>query len=115
MALILPTFRELPYYRMRVPLTGASRIFDFHWNAREGAWYFDVLADDETVLAAGVKVILGATLATARRAGDLISVGEFGAFVVIDTSGEDREPGFDDIGLRTRVLWFSSEELRNLA
>lgn len=107
---VLPIVPSIPGYRERVPLPDAGRLFDFRWNDRDQAWYMDILSEDEVSVRMGVKVVIG-PLGQSRAANELGAVVNFGILVAIDTSGEERDPTFEDLGARIKVLWFSPAEV----
>lgn len=99
-------------YRFGVILRGTEYVFDVRWNTREdngaGAWFFNVLEVDLTLIAAGVKVTLGAYLGRSTNH-PLFSDG---ALVCRIPHGNDRRnPTFDDIGRRVEVWYFTREEM----
>lgn len=103
----IPFVASEPHYRMRTTLDGREYILDVGWNGREGAWYFDLLLDDETPLAHGLKIVLG------RFIGDRLSHESAppGIIIASDLSGAGREAGLDDIGTRVNVYYFAADEL----
>ena len=97
-------------YRLVVPIDNTRVIFDnIHWNSFEDdlGWYFDLRQDDETLILAGIKVVLGVNLGRAS------SHAFFKTHVlrVIDTAGSDVDAGYDDLGDRIQVLVTSSTEV----
>lgn len=108
---LLPLVPSLPNYRFATLLAGEEFIIDVHWNGREGAWYFDVLAKNEVMLAAGIKIILGSVLGGRNMPSEFPA----GAFIAADLSGESREAGFDDIGVRVQVYFYAQSEVETLA
>lgn len=99
-------------YRFGCAIAGAQYIFDVRWNARDnggaGAWYFDVSEIDETSIIRGVKVVLGTYLGRSSKH-HLFSDG---VFVAADLSGQQKEPGFDDLGVRVSIVYIPVLELR---
>lgn len=92
--LVLPTRTDDAIYRMKVDLEGETYTLDFQFNSREGAWYFDLLDDDEVVIRSGIKVVTGFPLLrlihdSRRPAGEMLAE---------DSSGTDAEAGLKDLG-----------------
>lgn len=109
MAQIIPFRPSLAAYRMTVPLDNATPyIFDVRWNAREGAWYFDMSEEDETPIVRGVKIVLGMYLGR-RSTHPFFSAG---CIMARDSSGAWREAGFDDITTRVEVARYRITEMR---
>lgn len=107
---VLPFVASNPNYRVGTTLNNVTYIFDVRWSTREGAWYFDIRDEDESMIRAGVKIVLGALLG--RRSADA----RFppGAFETFDLTYTGREAGLDDIGTRVVVLYYSPEALAAL-
>lgn len=103
----LPLVPSIPSYRVGVSLAGVQYILDVRWNAREGAWFLDVLAEDETPIRRGIKIVLG-TLLGGREVSDEFPLGVLQA---IDLTNTGTEAGLDDLGDRVVVLFYSFEEL----
>lgn len=107
---VLPLVPSVPSYRFGTVLNGDPFIIDVHWNGRDEAWYMDVLAEDETPIRHGIKILLGSPLG--RRTIDP----RFprGMFLASDLSGEGRDAGLDDLGTRVVVYFFTPEEIQAL-
>lgn len=101
-------------YRLRVPLGGTTYLFDVHWNSRDsdgaGAWYFDIREEDETPIAIGVKVVLGARIGY----GNTHIFFKQHKLDVFDTSGQQLDAGYDDLGARVIVLHETADDILNL-
>lgn len=83
------------------------------WNMRDEAWYLDLLRPNQTPIANGLKLVLGAIHGARNTDADMP-----GVFVVRDTSNADREAGLDDIGYdvdgkqqRVLVYFFRFDEV----
>ncbi len=94
-----------PNFRIGTTFEGVSYIFDCRWNTRDEAWYLDLLAEDETPIRRGIKVVLGALLG--GRAGHDPRF-PAGVIVASDLSGEGREAGLDDLGTRVQLTIYPS-------
>ena len=87
--------------------------FDVRWNTRdfnEGAWRFDMYDSDGILLVAGIKIVLNVSLGR-RSAHPFFSTN---SIVAIDTSLDNLDPGFDDLGTRVQVWHFTTEDLASL-
>ena len=87
--------------------------FDVRWNGRDyndGAWYFDMYDSDGILLVAGVKIVLNVSLG--RRAAHPFFNNN--AIIAIDTSLDNLDPGFDDLGTRVQVWHFTKTDLAAL-
>jgi hypothetical protein len=106
---LLPLQPSIASYRFSTELAGDEFLIDVRWNSRDESWYLDVLLPDETLIMAGLRVVLGALgirYSDSRR--------PRGMLLAYDRSGEAREAGFDDIGERVVVLFFTVDELEAL-
>lgn len=109
--LYLPIVPSIAHYDFDVEIDGASYTFEFHWNARDAAWYFDLFEVDGQAIALGVKVVLGVPLARTCRH-PLVTEGAFLAYDRTGSaSGRGVDATFDDLGTRVLIAHVSSAEL----
>ena len=87
-------------YRLAVPLDDTTYLFDVRWNSRDAAWYMDILTEAEVPIGSGLKLVLGAPIG---KHNPNLFFREH-TFTVIDTSGENRDAGYDDLGARVVVI-----------
>lgn len=95
----IPLVPSVPNYRRTTTIEDSTYIFDVRWNARESAWYFDLLEEDETPIRIGLKIVLGTFIGRTCHH----PLFQAGAFIALDSSGENRDPGLDDLGFGARV------------
>ena len=107
LAVEVPFVPSIGYYRFGTTLVERPYIFDVRWNSRDESWRFDVREVDETLIIAGVKIVLGAYL------GRVSSHRLFkeGVFVAVDLSGQRRDATYDDLGTRVVVEYIPVLEL----
>lgn len=98
---------SIPNSRFSTALSGTQYIIVQRWNARDGAWFFDLLAEDETPIAYGIKIVLGVLLG-GRNVNDEFPLGVFEAH---DLTGSGVEAGLDDLGTRVVVYYYPFEGL----
>lgn len=103
----LPLVPSIPSYRVGTALGGTQYVLDVRWNARDAAWYMDVLAEDETPIRHGIKIVLGALLG--RRTID--PAFPAGIMIATDLSGSGVDAGLDDLGTRVIVLFYDGAEI----
>lgn len=108
---VLPLVPSIPSYRRTTTIDGAPYHLDLRWNARDAAWFLDILEIDGTPIARGVKVVLGTYLA--RYTDHPLT--RQGVLIAIDTSGDRRDAGLDDLGARVEVRWYSQIEIVGVA
>ncbi len=83
-------------YRLAVPLDGVNYLFDVRWNSRDAAWYISILTESEEYIGAGLKLVLGTRIGHSNPHPFFREH----TLVLQDTSGEDRDPAYDDLGAR---------------
>jgi hypothetical protein len=107
MPVIIPCRADLRWYDMQVVLDDVTYTLEFRWNTRDGAWFFDLLTEDDEPLLLSVKVVVNfplcARLNDARRPS--------GYFIANDTMNLNHDPGEADLGDRVRLLYFTSAEI----
>ena len=110
MPVLVPFEPSTPSYRVGCTLGSLPYLFDVRWNARDAAWYFDLLDADENPIYSGIKVVLGTGL------GRVCTDPRFpsGTFQAIDLAGTSRDAGIDDLGARVVVYYYSAAELAAL-
>ena len=102
-------------WQQRTALDGVDYLLTFYWTQRDGAWRLDVADQDGNPIATGRKLvcnwpILRGVLGTRASWGIAGVVDTFppaGILAVIDTLGEDMDPGFNDLGTRCVLLYGS--------
>lgn len=104
--LVMPTRTDLPHYSFSIELEGVTYGFEFRWNLRDSAWYFDISDSSGTPLITGRKVALGAPLLRRFVLPGLPP----GELVAYDSSGKGQEAGIDELGARVLLLYWESSE-----
>ena len=107
MSEILPFQPSISHYEFSTGFVGDEFVFNVRWNGRAESWFIDILARDRTHIASGLKLVLG-TLIGGRSTDPRFPQG---VFQVIDLSGDFRDAGFDDLGTRVIVYFYSNTEL----
>lgn len=113
MATVLPTRTDAPFYDFEIDLDLRTFAFEFRWNERAGSWFMQIRDLAGNILLAGRRVVLDLPLLARFRDPRLPD----GELLVIDTTGQQREPGLDELGpdARCKVLYFSRAELLDAA
>ena len=101
----LPLVPSIPNYRVSTDLAGTQFILDVRRNERAGAWYLDILSEDETPIMRGIKIVLGVVLGVTNVDPNFPA----GSLVAIDTSGKGVDATLDDLGTRVIVV-FSADD-----
>lgn len=110
----IPLRSDLPYFGMQVVLDGTIYQLDFRWNVRatrdidgkQGAWFMQIKdQSQQKIYAAGVKLTCAYPLL------DNVADKPFpGIFLVYDTSGQQLDPGLNDLGDRISLWYWSPTE-----
>lgn len=104
---MIPLQTGLPFFDFQATLDGATYTLQMRWNVRASAWFYTIL--DETgsnVILAGQRVVVSWPIGayfTGRQPP--------GAFLFIDSSGADEDPGLDDLEVRVRLSYWTAAEL----
>ena len=102
MTLILPTLTDgTPWYDFSIDLDSRTSLLEFHWNARDAAWYLSIYDQDENLVLAGRKLVLDFPL-LARFLDPRLPAGEL---FVVDTSAANQPPALTDLGSRVVLLY----------
>jgi hypothetical protein len=108
MAIVIPLPTSVPSFTERVNLGGTTYTLSCYWNQRLSTWFLDL--DD----AEGNPIIVGRALVI-----DFPIFGRFrvaglppGQLIAQDTSGQNLDPGLNDLGARVQLLFFSNAEIQ---
>jgi hypothetical protein len=113
----VPLLNSDPWFRSTTALDrlGGGTVtvsFDFKWNDRDQSWYFDVIDDQERPIVNSVRLVLGVYLGRHSRRHELF---RNGALVAINTSrataDRGREAGFNDLGARVILRYFTVNDI----
>ena len=92
-----------PHFKFFCDLDGRSYGLEFHWNADAAAWFLTVRTSDDTILRAGIRVVVDAAL------GGRVSTESFwpGLLIAQDSTDRHEDPLRDDLSSgRTLLLYF---------
>lgn len=103
----ITTSQVLPYYSQRVTLEGSTYNIILKWNERDSVWYMSLLTDENVPLMSGVKVVSDFPLNRREASSD----GPPGLFVAYDTSEEGIDAGFEELGERVLLFYYTQEEV----
>ena len=98
--------QTLPDFTVQADLDDVTYTLRFRWNNRAEFWWLSVLDETGTVLYAHVKAVVNFPYATYRA-----TPIPPGALVLVDTSGKGHECGFEDLGARCALLYFTASEI----
>lgn len=97
---IIPTSESVPFTE-QVTLDGVVYELQFHFNQREGFWYFNILDTNGVRIKSGIKVVVNFPLILrvtnlARPPGEILA---------LDTAVEASDPGQDELGSRVALAY----------
>lgn len=106
--LTIRTFDD-PFYTTTVALDGSDYTFEWRYNQREDAWYFDLSLTDGTILVRGVKVVCLISLLK-RFVDERLPPGVLLAWPNTDSR---KLPGLHELGEDSRVtlIYYEAVEL----
>jgi len=102
--LILPVDNSSASYDFQVQLENAWYRIELYFNFRVGYWFLSCYDGSENMLVAGRKVVLGANL-LGRGVDPALPPGFIFA---VDTSGQNLDAGYDDLGGRVLLTYVES-------
>ena len=108
MPVILAMRPGIPDYRFRAVLNGDEYAFRARWNSRLKLWALDAADRANTPIFSGALIVLGAYIG--RTASHKLV--QEGFLLARDSTKSGREAGFDDIGTRVQVFYFTIDEMR---
>jgi hypothetical protein len=93
-------------YNFTTTLNEVNYKFDVHFNVSDDAWYFDMSDADGKVIIANVKVLLNVLFG--RRCPHPFF--DENVLVAIDTTTDDKEATFEDLGIRVFIKHMTKGE-----
>ena len=99
----LPLEPSNPNQRFSTTLDSEEFVLDVHWNERAAAWFMNIYAVDGTLIAGGLKLVIGTLIGSRATSAKFPK----GYFVVADTSGQRKDATLDDLGTRVGVAFYS--------
>lgn len=107
----IPLRSDLPHFDLVQVLDGVSYLLTFHWNTRSEAWYLSLSLEDETVVWAGVKLVVNWEL----QARGVHPSRPPGLLMAFDDAARKTDPGLEDLGKRVKLYYFDASEVASLA
>lgn len=91
----IPVRADIPAYQFQITLDGTVYTLKFRFNVRMDRWIMDIADTDEEAILSGIPMLYGLPLVQRFELEELPP----GKFVVVDETGEERNPtrtGFGD-------------------
>lgn len=106
--LTIPFVPSIGAYEFNATIDDQQYIFDVRWNGHPTSpgWYFDVYEHDKTLMAAGLRIVLGVYIGKTV----IHRLFRTGVMIAADTTKQGRDATFDDLGTRVEVRWFPLDE-----
>lgn len=107
MSVVIPVQSDASFFDLRVVLEDVTYTLEFRWIVRAQAWFMNILdAEGVNMIRAGLRIVADFPLwpYAATRTPP-------GAFVCVDTTGAQQDPGLDDFGTRHQLIYLTAEEL----
>ena len=108
MALEIPIQPDLNAFEQRIQLDGEYYTSRFRWNPRAERWYLDLLSGDGDPIVNGIALVVGVPLTMHLRT---LTGMPPGAFVCVDTDKLGNDPGFDELGVRVKLVYLTADEV----
>lgn len=105
MSQTIPTLQGEPYYTQRTKLDGREFVLRFAWNQGLARWFLDIMADDGSMLVAGLRLVPNWPLLRFYQYDSRVPQGDLRVMTFDPTS---EPPGLDDmgVGLRCELTYF---------
>lgn len=99
--------QESPYFRFATELEGRTFTLTFRWNSRVQQWRMDLGDGEGNLLIVGIGCVLGVPLLENAQGEQYPP----GVFFFIDTTGQNREMAYEDLGRRVELVYVTGAEL----
>jgi hypothetical protein len=107
----LPLVPSMGYYDFTTTVDGYSLLFTIRWNPIDRAFFMDVADQRNRPIVEGEKIVIGAYIG--RKSKHPLFTD--GAFIAFDTAGNFEDAGYDDLGGRVEVWYYTANELVSAA
>jgi len=100
----IPIRTDIPAYQFQITLEGTVYTLHFHYNTRAERWVMDVNNVDDEPIVVGVPLLYGLPLLDRYQDERL----PLGSFMILDETGEERNPTRDGFGSDFKLLYRES-------
>ncbi len=105
MPILLPFVPSIPHYQFRTTVLGAEYLFVVQYNTRLDLYFLSI--SDKQPIISGAAIVLGVLIG--RTSGHKLFQG--GCLLARDTTKSGIDPGFDALGDRVQVMYFSRDDM----
>jgi len=109
MSLTIPLRSDAPHYSFEVELDGLQFTMTLLWNVINLAWYMSIADADGVMVVEGVRLVEGPIMWRFKD-----SRMPPGQFVMLDTTGAQRDAFYEDLGKRNLLLYYTAAEVAAL-
>ena len=113
MALELPPIQPLeqePAYDYQIALDDITYRINLQWRERQESWYLTLFGSNDETMFSGVRMTIDTPLGW-RLTGRKI---ETGFLILLDTESTKESCGYEDLGRRCQLMYFSNSEFSDL-
>lgn len=103
----VPLPGELPFFNIRVRLSGSEYVFDFRYNQREDRYYLTLQNQDGEPLVSGFKVVCNVPIGRKSARVDL----PLGKLIFQDETTSQEPARYGDLGERVKLYYYEPETL----
>ena len=100
----IPVRSDIPAYEFQIELEQQLYFLLFSYNDREGRWFLDILDSLQSPIVRGIKLLTGWPVVS-RFQDTRLPPGEF---FMLDTAGQNKDAGRDDLGTRVLMIYRES-------
>lgn len=101
----IPIRSDLPAYNFQINLEGTVFTLHFRYNSRSERWFMDINDTDDEQIVVGIPLLYGLPLVDRYKDERL----PLGRFIIVDETGEERNPTRDGFGTDFKLLYQESE------
>ena len=107
--IIMPIFSSLSsHFTYAISLDGTLYNFNFYWNTRDSAWYMDILDNNNNMIHASFKLVVGYALLTQWQAYAVPP----GQLIIYNLANNANTPlNLSSLGSQYMLLYITKNEL----
>jgi len=100
----IPVRSDIPAYSFQITLEGSVFTMHFRYNTRAERWFMDLNDVDDVEIVSGIPLLYGLPLFDRFKYEEL----PLGRFILLDETGEKRNPTRDGLGEDFKLLYKES-------
>ena len=99
----VPLRTDIYAYTQKTAIEGVVYTLGLKYNSRMGRWVLDIMDAAGEMLLSGIKMLINYPM-TRRFIGRIEGLPE-GHFIIVDETGQERNPGRDDLGDDIKLIY----------